>query len=33
MRFLVTGQFFKLGGGFRIDHPLDPGNKYIAKDT
>ena len=26
----VTGQITKSGGGFTIDHPLDPGNKYLA---
>lgn len=25
----VTGPLFKLGGGFEIDHPLDPENKYL----
>jgi hypothetical protein len=26
---LVTGSLSKPGGGFRIDHPADPGNKYL----
>ena len=26
----VTGTLFKGGGGFRIDHPLDPENKYLS---
>ena len=26
----VTGSVFKGGGGFRIDHPLDPANKYLS---
>jgi hypothetical protein len=26
----VTGAVFKGGGGFEIDHPLDPENKYLA---
>ena len=25
----VTGQLTKSGGGFKIDHPLDPENKYL----
>jgi len=25
----VTGLLYKGGGGFRIDHPLDPANKYL----
>lgn len=25
----VTGMLFKAGGGFQIDHPLDPENKYL----
>jgi hypothetical protein len=25
----VTGSLFKPGGGFEIDHPLDPGKKYL----
>jgi hypothetical protein len=25
----VTGFIFKQGGGFQIDHPLDPANKYL----
>jgi hypothetical protein len=25
----VTGTLSKGGGGFKIDHPLDPGNKYL----
>jgi len=25
----VTGFIFKQGGGFQIDHPLDPSNKYL----
>ena len=28
-RVTVTGFLFKFGGGFEIDHPLDPGNKYL----
>jgi hypothetical protein len=28
-RVRVTGFLFKSGGGFEIDHPLDPGNKYL----
>ncbi len=26
----VRGTLFKGGGGFKIDHPLDPGNKYLS---
>ena len=26
----VTGTLFKSGGAFRIDHPLDPENKYLS---
>jgi hypothetical protein len=26
----VRGTLFKGGGGFRIDHPLDPANKYLS---
>ncbi len=26
----VTGFLSKAGGGFEIDHPLDPGNKYLS---
>ena len=26
----VTGYLYKSGGGFRIDHPLDPSDKYLA---
>lgn len=26
----VTGTLHKGGGGFRIDHPLDPANKYLS---
>jgi len=26
---LVTGNLFKGGGAFKIDHPLDPANKYL----
>jgi hypothetical protein len=26
----VTGSISKHGGGFKIDHPLDPANKYLA---
>ena len=26
----VTGAIFKAGGGFKIDHPLDPSNKYLS---
>ena len=26
----VTGTLFKGGGAFRIDHPLDPENKYLS---
>jgi hypothetical protein len=26
----VTGTLFKSGGAFRIDHPLDPENKYLC---
>ena len=25
----IAGSIFKSGGGFMIDHPLDPGNKYL----
>ncbi len=27
---LVTGQLIKGGGSFKIDHPLDPANKYLS---
>jgi hypothetical protein len=27
---VVTGPLFKGGGGFRIDHPLDPAERYLA---
>lgn len=27
---VVSGPLFKNGGGFRIDHPLDPGGKYLT---
>jgi hypothetical protein len=27
---VVTGQVIKSGGTFRIDHPLDPDNKYLS---
>ena len=27
---LVTGTLSKAGGSFKIDHPLDPANKYLA---
>jgi len=26
----VDGNLFKLGGSFKIDHPLDPANKYLS---
>jgi hypothetical protein len=26
----VIGPLFKSGGGFRVDHPLDPHNKYLS---
>ncbi|MEO8350689.1 MAG: kelch repeat-containing protein [Chthoniobacteraceae bacterium] len=26
----ITGSLFKGGGAFRIDHPLDPANKYLS---
>jgi hypothetical protein len=26
----VTGELEKAGGGFKIDHPLDPANKYLS---
>lgn len=26
----ITGTFQKAGGSFKIDHPLDPGNKYLS---
>lgn len=29
-RVVVTGVLEKLGGSFKIDHPLDPENKYLA---
>ncbi len=29
-RVVVTGTLEKLGGSFKIDHPLDPENKYLA---
>ncbi len=25
----ISGNLFKSGGGFKIDHPLDPANKYL----
>ena len=25
----IAGAIFKSGGGFMVDHPLDPGNKYL----
>jgi hypothetical protein len=25
----IAGALFKSGGGFTVDHPLDPGNKYL----
>lgn len=28
-KVLVTGQLAKPGGSFKIDHPLDPANKYL----
>jgi hypothetical protein len=28
-RVYVNGSVYKAGGGFRIDHPLDPENKYL----
>jgi hypothetical protein len=28
-KVLVTGTLFKGGGGFEIDHPLDPANRYL----
>ncbi|MBL8172902.1 MAG: hypothetical protein JNJ50_32555 [Acidobacteria bacterium] len=27
---VVTGRIFKSGGAFKIDHPLDPENKYLS---
>jgi hypothetical protein len=27
---VVTGTLFKAGGSFKIDHPLDPANKYLS---
>jgi len=27
---VVTGKFFKGGGGFQIDHPLEPSTKFLA---
>jgi hypothetical protein len=30
LHLTVTGPIFKLGGGFRIDHPADPDNKYLT---
>lgn len=27
---VVTGPLNKLGGGFKIDHPLDPANKFLS---
>ena len=29
-RMFVTGGLYKGGGGFRVDHPLDPENKYLS---
>ena len=29
-RVLVTGLLTKSGGGFQIDHPLDPANRYLC---
>jgi len=29
-KVVVYGRLEKLGGGFRIDHPLDPANKYLV---
>jgi len=29
-RLTVTGDLLKAGGGFKIDHPLDPANKYLC---
>jgi hypothetical protein len=29
-RVQVTGELVKLGGGFRIDHPLAPAQKYLS---
>jgi hypothetical protein len=29
-KVVVTGVLFKPGGGFKIDHPLDPANKYLC---
>ena len=26
----ITGYIYKGGGGFKIDHPLDPANKYLS---
>jgi hypothetical protein len=26
----INGYLYKYGGGFRIDHPLDPANKYLS---
>ena len=26
----VTGNLFKAAGSFKIDHPLDPDNKYLS---
>jgi hypothetical protein len=26
----ITGELIKTGGGFRIDHPLDPAHKYLC---
>jgi hypothetical protein len=28
-RVLIAGSVFKSGGGFQIDHPLDPANRYL----
>jgi hypothetical protein len=27
---LITGNLQKAGGQFKIDHPLDPANKYLS---
>jgi len=29
-KVVVTGMLVKAGGGFKIDHPLDPENKYLS---
>jgi hypothetical protein len=26
----ITGRLFKAGGGFKIDHPIDPGQKFLS---